>query len=486
MSLSGANLIGSTYNGNDNNSLNTYNKLYQQQQAKIANEQKELTTKLSAIKTDGLRQEDRADYNKLYDEWRNSSILASKERDKFKKSELTSDSDKNYIKLNQLISDSKKGGDQLHDVFKSQIGKNPYDTYEEADWNKIKASDKLPISNPNFVKNPYDIQAIPNYSKTSSILQTLDSGMKDLAKLNGKSTTELITRAGKNGVRTIDETAVDPKIQYQRYSDQYTLDPVFARGIRASFANLDWKGNPEQAKDQAMLGLVKNRPLVYQSDPKDEFGYKPDKEKETIPIQSTPSVKFTIGSKGQEVEVLNSQNFSSKSYTLGGTSAYDTDTGKDISIPSTADGVKIGQIGLYPFMINSKITKPVKGKDGKWTKETISGANRIASPDFVKDHRNLVDYREAAIGFYKDKLGGYDTNIIIPASSLPTNDKELNKRLAQLKSDKKNLDIQYNNSKQQTQSSGKIYKTKKYGNFTEEDLKAQYNDSWKEALKKLQ
>jgi hypothetical protein len=485
MGLSGANLIGSTYNGNDNSSLNTYNKLYQQQALKRAAEQKSLTEELSKVKTDGIREKDMDNYAIKHNQWKNDAIAASKERDPNKKAKLLIDAEKDHLEAQQFVNRSKAAGLNETDFTKRLLDDHFRDQFSDDAVTKAQNNKNLSIDDPKYISDYSTLGRQVDLSKVQDTFDKLDEHLlkNTIPKLEKG---DRVHFGNENGTQYLYKKQVPLDQRIAARSNMYDISKPLKAYYVQKYPDIYNSLPPEQAKFAAIKADLQGSQPLESSNNQNIKWDKQEKEKETIPIQSTPSVKFTIGSKGQEVEVLNSQNFSSKSYTLGGTSAYDTDTGKDISIPSTADGVKIGQIGLYPFMINSKITKPVKGKDGKWTKETISGANRIASPDFVKDHRNLVDYREAAIGFYKDKLGGYDTNIIIPASSLPTNDKELNKRLAQLKSDKKNLDIQYNNSKQQTQSSGKIYKTKKYGNFTEEDLKAQYNDSWKEALKKLQ
>lgn len=468
----GANLIGSTYNGNDNNALNTYAKLYQQQQAKVANEQKELAAKLSSIKTDGLREADRADYNKMYSSWRDKSILASKERDQFKKSQLLADADKEYMGLNQLVGDSKQGGAQLHDVFKSQLGKNPFDTYEEADWNKIKASDSLPISDPNFVKNPYDIQARPDYSKTISLLDGFDKGLEVFKKDTGKRTVTDFIAAGKKRSRETSELAVDPKLQAEKYTQAYDLSPVFARGIRALYPQLDWMNNPDQSKAQAIQDLVGKRRLVYQSS---ASNFSPDEPKTGGSVDSDviqiDNSNNTIPISDKNVTAKNIIRISPTAVNLGGLTAYDADSDEAIKIPNVEGGVKIANMAYYPFMKDATTVNRLTGK-----KTSVSG--KLAQSEYANKNPNNIDYKAMALVSYTVKVGKTDRqkNVLVPVDDLPKDKKDIQKRVQALKS----------NQPQSNQSKGAIYKTKKYGNFTEADLKAQYGDAWKEALKKLQ
>jgi hypothetical protein len=139
MALEGANLISSTYNGNDNDSLNTYNKLYQQQALKRAAEQKSLTEELSKLDTNGLRAQDMDNYVNKHNDWKNAAIAADKERDPTKKAKLLIDADKYHLVEKQYLQASKDekagsidyGRRLLDPTFRDKISQEGVDQYQK-------------------------------------------------------------------------------------------------------------------------------------------------------------------------------------------------------------------------------------------------------------------------------------------------------------------------------------------------------------------
>lgn len=271
MAIEGANVIGASPVYDTSRDVNLYAKLMAQQQAKVAQEQKQLTDKLSAVKTTGLREADRSDYNKLYNEWRNAELTATKERDQFKKAELRAEADKKYMEAQQLVNDSKSYGKLWDDTSRQFIGKDPYDTFEEENWSRWMKSRDLPLSSQELVRNPLELQARPDLSKTVTKLDALDKNLKSFATDTGKPIITRVTRGGDVGNRIIDVSAVNPKFQAERYAEAYDTDYGFKRGIRALYPDLDWQNNPDQAKTQAILDLVQKRKLEYQGAPKYQY-----------------------------------------------------------------------------------------------------------------------------------------------------------------------------------------------------------------------
>jgi hypothetical protein len=103
MAEQGLNTNGAYPVFNTSGNVALYGKILAQKQAKQQAEQKDISDKLGKLKTQGLRDYDRDDYYKGYDQWRTLEQQATSEKDQRRKFELKAEADKAYQGLNELV-----------------------------------------------------------------------------------------------------------------------------------------------------------------------------------------------------------------------------------------------------------------------------------------------------------------------------------------------------------------------------------------------
>jgi hypothetical protein len=276
MALEGANLISSTYNGNDNNSLNTYNKLYQQQALKRAAEQKSLTEELSKLDTNGLRAQDMDNYVNKHNDWKNAAIAADKERDPTKKAKLLIDADRYHIAEKQYLQASKDEKAGSTDYGRRMLDPNFRDRVSQAGFDQYQKNNKLSISDEGFNNDYASFGFKPDFSKVQSIFDNTNKNLQ--AGKQQMSQTPITNRMSLEGVPTTFysfEMGVDPKKQYEAYSKDFDINQNIRQFAQQQLPQLDWANNPQQAKDQYIKELIKSNDLTTYTKP--ERFSKPEK-----------------------------------------------------------------------------------------------------------------------------------------------------------------------------------------------------------------
>lgn len=363
MALEGANVISSNPVYNSQPSVNLFAKTLQQQQLKAQAEQKALQEELGSIKSDGLREADKPVFYNKFDEWRNSTIQATKERDPQKKMMMQSEAEKKKLELADLVNQSKvyqKVRDQVNSHY---IGKDPFDDYDEQSWGAWKNSDKLPITDPRLIKDISSLQIRPD---TDSFMKDISSVNNELLKSNGvyKSTMGERVRSG-NKVGTLYEQVktVSPEIQAEKYATYLVTNRKAYKAAQALYPQLASQLPKDEFIAAVADDLAAKNPIRLVDKPRYEWDFK-ESDGDGLAILSsignpttqvfegkTSSTNSTGGSTTKIPKIISDRFIT---YDGGIVSlpqidgVYNVKTGKTERIKSL-DGAKITGLGYFPY-----------------------------------------------------------------------------------------------------------------------------------------
>ncbi len=222
---------------NTNGSLNAFQRIIQTQQVERQREQKALADQVKNLKTDGLRDADRNDYYKMYDDWRTKSTLARAEKDPRKRFELQSEAEKSYTGLNDLVYRSKEAAKGDDDFAKSLLDDRMRHQFKDSAVSDFQQNFKKSINDPTYIKDK------------STLARQVDEDAinKELSQLHGtllKGTREeLRATKGMQGNRSgvIEERVktVPADIQEKSYQNYYAIKPDFKKYIDDLYPGVD-------------------------------------------------------------------------------------------------------------------------------------------------------------------------------------------------------------------------------------------------------
>lgn len=262
--------------------INTYAKLLAQQKLQREKEVNDIQSYLGTAKMDGLREADRDDYFKMYDKWRDKATMAYKASNGLERATLKADADKELAQLNKLVADSKQVARDYHDFQGKLIDDRIRDQFSDDAVSKVQQSAKLPLSNPNFIK---DFTTLERQVDTSKILGEFDKIDDQLLQSNAKYDNPRmreIKNGDKVGTEYLYTKRVDPAIQALNYGVKYDTDKATKVFIQKQYAPLFDTLPEEEAKAQAIQDLVSKRSLIREDAPKIDWQPKPDNWKEKM------------------------------------------------------------------------------------------------------------------------------------------------------------------------------------------------------------
>ena len=257
----GANAIGANPVYDTSGSVNYFLKNIQQQQAKRAAEQKALQEDLSKVKIDGVRDADKADYYKGYQDWRDAAQAALKETDFRKKAELQSQAIQKQLELQNLVNQSKQYGKQYGDLKSRLLDNKMRDQFTDDAITQLQNSDKLPIKNPGFIKDFTTLARQSDYSKIPDMLDKLDSHLLSRSQEANPSVGESIKAGNRTGTMMKYQTTVKPEEQLLNYGLAYDANRDFKGYIQDQYPDLFQKYPEEQAKGLALKDFADKRPI---------------------------------------------------------------------------------------------------------------------------------------------------------------------------------------------------------------------------------
>lgn len=372
MAISGANLNGAFPIYDTSRSVNTYTSNLAKQQAQRAAEQKALQDDLGKIKIDGLRDADKDDYFKGFENWRSTAQSASKEKDFRTKASLQHDADRKYLELQSLVNKSKEYGKMHQDVSGRFLDDKFRDQFTDDAPTRWLDSGKMALSNPNIVLDPNSLGRRIDLSAVPKILDGIDEDLLKSAKY-ANPVTRRIQSGNKAGTESIYSRSVDPQQQALKYGMQYDLNRDMKAAIRQQYADAFNTMPEDQAKAFAIQDLVKQRPVARQDAPKVDWDLKEDNWKEKALFYdglARRRAKETASGKDETViyrknlveDMLNGVKGSGE--TLKGIVSSMSDYDGDLIINTAKPGV----IG---FEVPDKVM--VKNVDGKTKTEVIPG-----------------------------------------------------------------------------------------------------------------
>lgn len=477
MALEGSNLINSAVVYDTRNSMNTYNRALQKQQQDALAQQKALADESGTVKSDGIREADKPEFYKLFDSWQNKSIEANKERNPQKKMMMQSDAKRAKLDLVQLGSESKGYQKLRDDLNKTQFGKDPYDTFDKAGWDEWMASSNRPIRDSKTIKDPYSIAIIPD---TDSFVKDLAARNGELLRTNGKYISQKgdrVSSGNKSGTIFRNIKAVSPQVQTENYMDYLATNRKAYRAAQELYPQLASTLPKEQFIGQVAADLAQKNPIQDEDAPRYEWDFRP-RESSGDDASSSNTIDFTesipVGNK--EASIRGMIRFSPTALSLGGLYAYDPETDKQVRIPNVEDGVKVSNLAWYGYSKDGKVVRKLDGKN----MGSVKG--KMAQSRYAKDNPSDIVWKLGSLGTFsvkEDEGTVREQRVVIDAENLPKDKKDIQKKIKALNGINPNQQ-----SKPQTQSSGKTYSTK-FGSFTEADLKSQYGDAWKQAYEKI-
>jgi len=279
MAISGANLNGAFPIYDTSRSVNTYTSNLAKQAAQRAAEQKALQDDLGKIKIDGLRDADKEDYFKGFEDWRSTAQAAAKERDFRTKAQLQSDSDRKYLELQSLVNKSKEYGKMHQDVSGRFLDNKFRDQFTDDAVEVWRKSGQLPISSKDIVLDPTALSRQLDLSGIQKKITDIDEDLLKQAKY-ANPVTRRVTSNNRTGTESIYSRSVDPKQQALAYGMAYDTDRDLRAYMHKQYEN-EFASMPEdQAKAFAIQDMVKQRPVARQDAPKMDWDLKEDNWKE--------------------------------------------------------------------------------------------------------------------------------------------------------------------------------------------------------------
>lgn len=429
MAISGANLIGANPVYDTSKSVGTYTANLQRQAAQRAAEQKALQDDLGKIKIDGLRDADKEDYFKGFEDWRNTAQSAFKERDFRKKAQLQSESDRKYLELQSLVNRSKEYNKVHHDVSGRLLDNKFRDQFTDDAVEVWRKSGNLPLSSKEIVIDPTALARQLDLSGIQKKINDIDEDLLKQAKY-ANPTTRRVTSGNKVGTESIYSRSVDPKRQALEYANLYDTN----RDVRAFFQ----KQYPEQfaslpddeAKAFVIQDFVSKRPVSRQDAPKMDWDRAPDNfyahynYRLANPLESNVTsaprnLTLPFGRDDTDnTTVRNAVFIPSANKNFVGSDAIDLRTGKPIKLTQSSNDYEMVALLEVPFLKSGKITT----KDSKGGVSATASEGAIAQTDFAKNNPGKVDYKPMIQVQFKDPNNpDRKKNYLVPIDRLPDN-----------------------------------------------------------------
>lgn len=394
MAIDGANLNGAFPVFDVSRSVNTYTADLARQAAQRQAEQKALQHDLDKVKIDGLRDADKEDYFRGFDDWRTTAQAAANNKDFRQSANLQREADKKRLELQSLVNKSKEYG-RLHQDVSSKFLDNRFrDQFPDDAPNKWLASGNMALSNPNIILDPNSLGRQVDLSAIPKILDNIDDELFKQARYDNKPATRSIAYGNRTGTESIYTRSVDPKEQALRYGLQYDLKRDMKAAVRQQYADAFNTMPEDQAKAFAIHDLVKQRPISRQDAPKLNFDLKEEHWKEKalfndmlarkrkdidgsgIGIAQPITIPYGSGDKKGNVTMDEYVPISVSKKNFAGSEYIDLKTGKVAGKLKSSNDYEIVGVGNAPFIKSS-----LKGQ--------LAGA--IAQPDFAKKHPDAIE-----------------------------------------------------------------------------------------------
>lgn len=405
----------------NNGSVALFGQLLARQQAKREREQQMLANELSQVKTDGLREPDRVDFFKQYQEVKNTAGKIPYEKDGWKRAQLKAEVDQKLLELNSYAQQSKAYGNQYKD-FQSKLLDNKFrDQFNDQAITTVGESNKLPISDSRFVRDFNVLGRQVDAEKIDKMLGTLDGTM--LKKTQWGNPVQTASKQGnKNGVMFYNKREVDPVEQLHAYANIYDAQPDFRKFIHDQYPDVFDGNNPEQAKALALKDYADKRrstgilseATAPQFKPNDSYydhrtfminNPIPKGESENVSAQPQDlNIRYGSGGKAN-VNVKGFIPISIPAKNFGGSTAYNLTDGTQNEVLQPSDNYSIVGVGNYPF---------VKGVSSR-----VDGS--IAQPDFAKRSPDKVEYKSMVHVKSKGTAEEGDVDHLVDYSKLPEN-----------------------------------------------------------------
>ena len=258
-------------------SVNKYTAEIQRQANARAAEQKALQDELGKVKMDGLREADKPEYFKGFEDWRTTAQKASASRDFREKANLQSEADKKYMELNNLVAKSKEYNRLHQDVSNKFLDNNFRDQFTDDAVTQWQQSDKLPLSDPRLVKDPSTLSRQLDLSKVDDKLAKIDAGLLSKQIEANPIAGDRLSVGNRKGTNLVYKTSVDPKRQAFEYAMAYDTDKDLKHYIKTQYADLYASKPEDEAKALAIQDMVGKRPVQKQrnqfvmDEPEDKF-----------------------------------------------------------------------------------------------------------------------------------------------------------------------------------------------------------------------
>lgn len=366
---------------NTSGSVNQFQRVLAQQQAKRAAEQKELQDYLGKVKMDGLRDPDRLEFFSKYNKWKDSSIKSWGEKDNFKKSLAKSEADKQLMELNAFVQNSKKAGeddDKFAITLQNEKDRNQYtdDAVKLAQRNR-----SLPITDKNYIFDKSTLERQIDFSKINDKFNVEDHKLLESARYSNPIE-EKIQHGNRTGVRILETKYVDP----QKQNDSYLAlsnDRDVKAYLQKKYVDLYDQYGEEDATRQAILLEAKQRgQLSHQNDPKYTYDRDPgnwkekllfahslkgaDKELPPVTIGNIEGFVPTIKQSGDIVKEKSSnlftQNFNNEKVTIKPGKVTDPMTGHS-EVNTEPFDINVGSVSMVPVFKDLANNDPRNGSE---------------------------------------------------------------------------------------------------------------------------
>lgn len=279
--LSGANVSRGISSGqaqiyDTSGNVNLYAKILAQQKAQRESEVNDLQKYLTTAKTEGLRDADKDDYFKGYNEWRDKAVEAYKAPSGIDKAKLRADADKKLASLNALVKQS-SDYNKLHqdiavklldDRFRNQIQPDGVKSWQE--------SANLPLSSSKIIKDP---STLARQIDTSKVLDKFAKINDQVMQTTGRYDNDLgtpIKNGSKTGLQFNPTKRGDSKTQALNYGMAYDTDPEIKAFIQKQYADHFNNMSEDEAKNISIQDLVIQNPLIKTEAPRVDWDRAPD------------------------------------------------------------------------------------------------------------------------------------------------------------------------------------------------------------------
>lgn len=274
MAIDGQNLVNSYPVYDTSKSVGTYTANLARQAAQRQAEQKALQDDVDKIKIDGLRDADKDDYFKGFEDWRTTAQQATKERDFKNKAGLQSESDRKFLELQNLVAKSKEYNRTHQDVSMKLLDDKFRDQFTDDAVDKWRKSGSLPLSSKEIVLDPTALGRQMDLSGVNKVLTDLDEDLLKQAKYSNPAIRRINKGKGadaRQGTEYIYQRNVDPQRQLSGYTQLYKTNRDIRNYVRQEFPD-QFNNMPEdQARDFALSQIVSKRPIQRQDAPKLEW-----------------------------------------------------------------------------------------------------------------------------------------------------------------------------------------------------------------------